>query len=273
LGLRNTDPITKQEAIRSYEEAKKQVEAQSPGAPPAAGPGAGPEAHATAAPRAAVQVPRTQTAGSGPSGPRPGWPAKFKPDEGLYSYDTDGGERLSGVPVRSFPPVTRRAIIHRNTPQEWSDYHEFLEERKIWTNYRFGGPGRMTLSSRQYVQFYTEKQDRTIVFNPPLLNSPVPWHTGQSWKGSFDGKVYGTYTGRSELQKTTVGERQIEIWKDVLHVEMHGEVEGVVDVERWLSPETGLNIFEHYLATAQVEAFQYSAEWKVRIKSLEPEHS
>lgn len=188
LGLRNTDPITKQEAIESYEKAKEEVRSQ-PADAPVAGPGAASEAASTTTPRATLQGPRgqrTQTATPGASGPRPGYPAKYRPDEGLYSYDTDGGEKLSGVTVRRFPPVTRRAIIHRNAHQEWSDYHEFLTERKTWGNYRFSDAvGRMTLSSRQYVEFYTQKQDRTIVFDPPVLTSPVPWQAGQTWKGSY----------------------------------------------------------------------------------------
>ncbi len=273
LGLRNTDPISKQEAIDSYEKAKEEVRSQ-PADAPLAGPGAAPEAAATTTPRANLRASRTQSAAPQSGGLRAGFPAKYRPDEGLYSYDTDGGEKLSGISVRRFPPVTRRAIIHRNAPQEWSDYHEFLSERKTWGNYRFSDDvGRMTLSSRQYVEFYTQKQDRTIVFDPPVLTSPVPWQPGQTWKGSYDGKVYGTYTGRSELRKTTVGGRQIEVWSDILRLEMHGEVEGVVNAERWLSPETGLTVFEHYVAVAKVEAFDYSAEWTVRIRSLEPEHS
>lgn len=224
------------------------------------------------APRATVKVDAAEPAPVITEGRRPGWPLKIRPPEGVYLYDTEGGERLQGVPVRPFPAVTRRYIYHRGAANEWGDHHLFLEERKSWAEYRFGPQGRLALSSRQYVQFGPQKEDRTIVFDPPALTSPVPWRSGQTWEGTYSGKVHGDYRGRSEAKQMRLDGKTYEIWSDFIHLTMHGEVEGEVDVERWISPETGITFYEHYVAGAKVGAFTYSAEWKVRLRSVTPEH-
>lgn len=223
-------------------------------------------------PRAVVNTTRAKPETAVAEGHRPGWPLKIRPAEGVYLYDTEGGEKLQGVSLREFDPVTRRYIYHRAAPNEWGDHHWFFEERKTWGEYRFGTQGRLNLSSRQYVAFGPQKEDRTITFDPPALTSPMPWRAGQTWEGSYRGKVYGDYRGRSEAKEMRLEGRTYEIWADTINLTMHGEVEGAVTAERWIAPETGITFYEHYVANAQVGAFIYSAEWKVRLKSVTPEH-
>lgn len=262
--------VSKRDVIAAYERDKKGGVDESVTIAPetisSAIPATGP------APRATVQNRTAQAEPLVAEGRKPGWPLRLRPPEGIYLYDTEGGEQLQGLRVRPFPPVTRRYIYHRDPANEWGDHHIFLEERKSWSEYRFGSQGRLTLSSRQLVAFGPQKEDRTITFDPPALTSPAPWRPGQTWQGSYSGKVYGDYQGRSEAKQMRLEGKTYEMWADFLKVTMHGEVEGEVDVERWVSPETGITFFEHYVASAKVGAFIYSAEWTVRLRSVTPEY-
>ena len=105
---------------------------------------------------------RDQRAGSRPRNENP-----TTPDEGVYSWDTEGWEEAAGI-RRNFPEESQR-IITASDGDSWKEHHYFSEEREIWTDFVITREGAHVAMQRNRAKFGPVTNDSTVDFAPPML--------------------------------------------------------------------------------------------------------
>lgn len=196
--------------------------------------------------------------------------ASTLPEEGVYSWDTDGYERAGGV-RRSFPEESQRIITH-NGQKGWMQHHYFSEERESWTRFRVIAEGTAISSQRNKVVFGPVTEDSTVTFSPPMLVGPRSLRVGQTWKGSWSGDTYGNYEGRTfEHRHLNIGGERVEAWGVEVLMHMRGEIRGEVQARVWIAPEHGMTVKEAFVQDIEGDFGSYHAEWNMTLKSLEPQ--
>lgn len=192
------------------------------------------------------------------------------PEEGVYSWDTDGYERAGGV-RRSFPEESQR-IITRDGQKGWMQHHYFSEERESWTRFRVTDQGAAISSQRNKVVFGPVTEDSTVTFSPPMLVGPKSLRVGQTWKGSWSGDTFGNYEGRTfEHRHLNIGGERVEAWGVEVLMHMRGEIRGEVLARVWIAPEHGMTVKEEFVQDIEGDFGTYHAEWNMTLKSLEPQ--
>lgn len=284
---RNT-PVTREEAVQQFAEDKREAQratTATAGKTPRPKPGDG----GKGAPARPV-VAKHRSAAPAPSAEKPGVdstsvattsastiPTKV-PEEGTYAYSGGGRERFAfyerGMPKESF-----RTIVHQGH-RRWSEHHLFSDQRESWTYYSLSPEARLTYSQRNKVVFSKIERDVTLTFSRPLRSSIFPWVAGRTWSGEIHGRasgdesgeVYGQYAASTiEHSTLTIEGRAVETWVGHARLELHGAIEGEVDVTRWLMPSTGLTVREEYDADLELASgVTYMAQWHVQLASLQP---
>jgi hypothetical protein len=260
-------PVDRDRATQQFRQEKARVNERTR---PTAGasPIASPSSTATGLPLNDVQV---REPGRAPAGALDR-PVAFRPAEGTYEYDTDGFETITGGYRRTFPKISYRNVVYQGSTS-WQEHHIFMEERHFWNDLSFDGNSRLIHSTRQLAWWGNSgiKIDRTIIFDPPLRGTLLPWREGRRWQGRFEGDTYGTYTAFTRQHgRMPVGPEHVEYWFDELNITLHGDVEGTVLVRRWISPRDGVVLREYYDADAKVGPLTYRAAWTVSLLSLTP---
>lgn len=192
------------------------------------------------------------------------------PEEGVYSWATDGYEEVSGA-RRRFPDESQR-IVTIEGERSWLVHHYFSEEREIWTNFHWGERGAEIERQRNKVTFGPVTNDSTIDFAPPMLVGPRDLKVGYEWGGSWRGDTYGEYSSRV-VEHTTldIGGERVEVWGFAYEIVLHGKQEGRVTAKVWLAPKYSLTVKEYYEQDLRSSGAQYHAEWTMQLKSLDPE--
>jgi hypothetical protein len=193
------------------------------------------------------------------------------PEEGVYSWDTDGYEQVSGA-RREFPKESQR-IITLNGDGFWTVHHYFSEQREIWTHFHWGSQGAEIVEQRNKVTFGPVTNDSTIDFDPAMLVGPRDLKVGFEWDGSWKGDTYGDYASKV-FEHTTldIGGESVEVWGLEYVINLHGKQEGRVSAEVWLSTQEGITVQEHYVQDIKSNGADYHAEWKQKLQSMHPQH-
>lgn len=197
-------------------------------------------------------------------------PRWHPPEEGVYSWATDGYEQVSGA-RREFPKETQR-ILTLNGDGHWTQHHYFSEEREIWTHFHWGARGAEITGQRNKVTFGPVTNDSTIDFSPPMLVGPRNLKVGYEWGGSWEGETHGTYSNKI-FEHTTldIGGEEVEVWGISYNIELHGKQEGRVTAKVWLAPDYSLTVQDYYNQDIESSGTRYHAEWTMKLKSLHPE--
>lgn len=192
------------------------------------------------------------------------------PEEGVYSWATEGYEQVNGA-RRQFPDESQR-IITIEGERSWLVHHYFSEEREIWTHFHWGERGAEVERQRNKVTFGPVTNDSTIDFNPPMLVGPRDLEVGYEWGGSWRDETYGEYSSKV-IEHTTldIGGERVEVWGFAYEIVLHGKQEGRVTAKVWLAPDYGLTVKEYYKQDLRSSGAQYQAEWTMQLKSLHPE--
>jgi hypothetical protein len=192
------------------------------------------------------------------------------PEEGVYSWSTEGWEEAAGI-RREFPRESQR-IITASDGDSYKQHHYFSEEREIWSVFVASEKGMHMASQRNRAKFGPVTNDSTITFSPPMLVGLADPEVGKTWSGSWKGKTSGTYSNRIFDHGTmTVGGESVEVWGYELRLQMRGELEGTVSARIMYSPEHALTVQEHYEQDIQSERGRYRAEWSMTLKSTTPQ--
>jgi hypothetical protein len=191
------------------------------------------------------------------------------PDEGVYSWETEGYEQVGGA-RREFPDETQR-IITLDENETWTQHHYFSEDRQIWTAFQRGPSGAEITRQRNKVTFGPVTNESEIEFSPAMLAAPSTLETGFEWEGNWDGDTYGSYSGEV-LERSTmeIGGQQVEVWEMAFVISLRGDQEGRVEARVWFAPGPVLTVREHYVQDVRSSGASYHAEWMQTLKSLEP---
>lgn len=191
------------------------------------------------------------------------------PQEGVYSWATEGYEQVSGA-RRQFPEETQR-IITLEDDGSWTQHHYFSEERQIWTVFEHGSSGVDITQQRNEVTFGPVTKRSQIDFSPPMLAAPDELRVGYEWAGEWSGDTYGDYSSRV-FEHTTmdIGGETVEVWGVAYVINLRGEQKGQVNAKVWFSPKYRLTVKEHYVQDVESGGSQYHAEWMQTLKSLDP---
>lgn len=192
------------------------------------------------------------------------------PEEGVYSWNTEGWEEAAGI-RREFPRESQR-IITASDGDSYKQHHYFSEEREIWSEFVTSDKGMHMASQRNRAKFGPVTNDSTITFSPAMLVGLAYPEVGKSWSGSWKGKTSGTYAARIFDHGTmTVGGESLEVWGYELRLQMKGELDGTVFARIMYAPEHALTVQENYKQDIQSERGRYRAEWSVTLKSTTPQ--
>lgn len=214
------------------------------------------------------------------SGAAPGFltmPIRSVPEEGVYTYLTDGSEQMNGQGFREFPDRTYRNVVHTGS-RSWTEHHVLLEERQMWSSFSVDGTSQVLNWTRQVVEFGgpIADQDETFDFEPPLRLWWLPWTSGRTWEGEWtssneDGESYGTYeVTTTDHGYLGIGDEKVEVWLEEISFVSHGHIAGTVEVKRWTSPEYGIAVREEFLGDVKKGPLTYETEYSVELTALEP---
>lgn len=192
------------------------------------------------------------------------------PREGVYAWQVEGYEQAPGV-KRDLPARSHRAITHQGAGS-WQEHHIFSEEREQWMNLGWREDGVFARSVRNRVVMGPVEVDRTVVYNPPVFVARLPNELGRSWRGSWQGKTSGTYTGRT-FDHTTVmiGGEAIEVWASEIVMTMRGEVQGKAITRSWYSPKYSMVVKQYQNMDVESGPGNYRSEWTGQVLSVTPE--
>ncbi|MEA2452769.1 MAG: hypothetical protein QOG04_1479 [Actinomycetota bacterium] len=192
------------------------------------------------------------------------------PEEGVYSWATDGYEEVPGA-RREFPKESQR-IITVNGDGRWTTHHYFSQEHEIWTVFNWGNDGAEIAQQRNKITFGPITNDSTIDFAPPMLVGPKHLEVGYEWGGTWEGDTHGDYSSKI-VEHTTmdIGGESVEVWGMSYVINLHGKQEGQVNAQVWLAPDYSLTVQEHYVQDVESSGTKYHAEWTQKLKSLHPE--
>lgn len=189
------------------------------------------------------------------------------PEEGVYSWRTDGYERAGGA-RREMPKESQGIVTHQGSG--WMTHHYFSEEKEYWTGFRVEGTAVFVEKQRNKVTFGPVTNDGTVDFAPPMLVGPAELHVGQTWDGTWEGKTSGRYRGET-FERTTidVGGTPVKAWGIRVEMQLRGEISGEVISEVWYAPKHALTVKEHWVQDVEA-GVSYQAEWTMTLKSLVP---
>ena len=194
-----------------------------------------------------------------------------RPDEGVYSWSVEGYEQAPGV-KRDLPREAHRVLTHSSDEGRWVEHMVFSEQKEMWFDITALDGGVVTNSSRNKVTIGPVTQDKTVVFDPPMLVSNWPFKVGETWSGEWDGKSYGTYQGKT-FEHTFIeieGER-VEVFASEVRMQMKGEIEGTVLTRSWVSPKYNMVVRQYMETDVQSGPGNYYSEWMGTVRSLTPQ--
>ena len=192
------------------------------------------------------------------------------PEEGVYSWATDGWEEAAGI-RREFPEESQR-IITASDGDSWKQHHYFSEEREIWSVFVRTDQGAHVASQRNRAKFGPVTNDSTVHFDPPMLVGPSDLQVGATWNGKWDGKTYGSYSARiSGHGEMNIGGKVVEFYEFDYRMELKGELDGTVIAKVRLAPKYALTVYEHYTQDLQSQRGRYRADWEMTVKSVVPQ--
>jgi hypothetical protein len=184
----------------------------------------------------------------------------------------DGFEQAPGV-RRELPREAHRVLTHHSSdPQRWEEHMIFSEQKEMWFDLSIVDNGVVTNSSRNKVTIGPVTQDKTVVFDPPVLVSNWPFKVGNTWSGRWDGKAYGTYEGKTfEHGYVTIEGERVEVYASEVRMQMKGDIEGTVLTRSWVSPKYNIVVKQYMETDVQSGPGNYYSEWTGQVQSLEPQ--
>ena len=266
--ISDSTPVTAASALERYRAA-------SSATPPAK---ASPRASASRATASATPKPSTsasRTTKSRRPSPSPVLSAKGghslkAPEPGVYSWDTEGWEKVDDFPTREYPSESQRIV--ESSGRSWTNHHIFSSEHEEWFPLAISETGVRCSYFRMKLKVGPVTEDQTIEFATPVRFSVFPQKVGQTWEGSWEGDTSGTYTGKTlEHSTQRIGSEDVETWAVEIKMQMEGEVSGTVDVRLWISPKYRFTTKEIYKLDHRSGGHRYRTESTITLQSVTPQ--
>ena len=250
--------------------AAASADATQPGAPAlgtaeAAAPAGAP---ATVPPSAGQLYPAPQEVASAPQ--------KQMPDEGVYTFDTEGYEETNalGGARHDYPKETAWVVRHAECgwTERWQPLRERYDEALLCHEPTGVGIRRFTT----YHEFF--QRGMTSVYDCPPGNLVRPWDAkpGLRWTWKCEGKD-GAVTSNSIFigrQTLTIGGQALEAEYAKYESQTTGANRGTLHQERWFHPDTGMlmqmKVDVRTNSDSPFGAVDYREQYRITLKSLTP---
>lgn len=193
-----------------------------------------------------------------------------RPSEGVYAWQVDGYEQAPGV-RRDLPSQSHRVINHVGS-NSWVEHHIFSEEKEQWMNLDLHAEGVTASEVRNRVVMGPVEEDNTVVYNPPVFVARLPNEVGRTWKGSWQGRTSGSYTGRTfDHTSVVIQGENVEVWASEIVMTMRGEIKGTATTRSWYSPKYSMVVKQYQIVDIESGPGSYRSEWTGQVLSVRPQ--
>lgn len=192
------------------------------------------------------------------------------PESGVYSWDTEGWEKVDDLPTREYPSESQRIV--ESSGRSWTNHHIFSTEHEEWFPLSISDTGVRCSYFRMKLKIGPVTEDQSIEFTTPVRFSVFPQKVGQTWEGSWEGDTSGTYTGTTfEHSTQRIGSEDVETWAVRIQMQMEGEVSGTVDVRLWIAPKYRFTTKEIYKLDQRSGGHRYRTDAVITLQSVSPQ--
>lgn len=180
-----------------------------------------------------------------PEPTEPATPAFAPPAPGVYSYATSGSERIDLAGASHTYPEETYAIVRRGDGCRWSVEHRVIEEHVDLREMCTTADDVSLLVDERHVTFFGQTDGVRYVCDPPAsfgMRSPEGSRAEGTCVGD-DGDTEVAYVGQVlGTEVIDVGGVDVEAVRVHIDFTMTGTVRGTATADRWLHPETGLDL-------------------------------
>jgi hypothetical protein len=234
----------------------------------------------------AIREPAAQTVTPDPAAPTSPSPSPSHagdgptfgmPEEGVYTYATEGWETVSMAGARhDYPSETYAAVRHLGGCG-WETDHRFVEEHRERKEYCSDGAALLALGFDSYITFFGQAAESHGRCDPPQLSAHLPADPGQQYTSSCSGDGWTsdavvTFVGREAVQ---VGGHSVEALHYTQKTTLQGSNRGESDMDVWYHPETGLPLEVVRRTQSWAQAFggevEYNEDVHFALTSLDPQ--
>lgn len=198
-----------------------------------------------------------------------------RPEEGVYVYATEGGERIAfGGASHEYPDETTITVSH--TDCGYTTRWRALEER--WDEFdSCGGPDRSWMRTiTVYHEFYERGLTHVYACGEQATIAAVGARPGErwTWECRADGGRMETVVEVLEFATREVGGEAVEAVHVRIHNTMTGHTEGEREADVWFARWSGLELHGEYHVDAMVETpmgrTRYTEDLTRTLTSLRP---
>lgn len=199
------------------------------------------------------------------------------PDEGVYTYATEGWETVSMAGARhDYPSETFSAVRHLGGCR-WETDHHFLEEHRERKEYCSDGSALLALGFDSYITFFGQTAESHGRCDPPQVSAHLPADPGQRYTSSCTGdgwtsEAIVTFVGREDV---VVGGQPVDALHYTQETTLRGSNRGESHMDVWYHPATGLPLEVMRTTQSWAQAFggevEYNEDVHFVVTSLQPE--
>ena len=200
------------------------------------------------------------------------------PAEGMYTYRTTGGERISVADASHDYPGRTYATVRHLGGCRWEHRSEVIEEHVDERVLCTADGAHLQLLQARTVEFFGKQDSGRVTCDPPQLLHTVGDASGTATTARCrDGDDVDVRLERTTLGRrtATVGGRTVEVVGVRIDGRMTGRVDGRSTDELWLVAATGLTVsWERSVDTLADAAFgarvRYREQATFELESLDP---
>lgn len=185
------------------------------------------------------------TAPAAPAPSQPTTPRWSFPVEGVYTYDTEGSEKISIAGARHEYPDQTHAAVRRTGGCGWQFDHRVIEEHRDTREHCLGDTGLVMTSTVTEITFFGQSDGLHYLCDPgaPLL-ADLPPGTRQTGTCVTEDRAStmeydGLFVG---LENRVVDGIEVETVHLEVAFELRGDAEGESRLDIWLVTDTGLPV-------------------------------
>lgn len=199
------------------------------------------------------------------------------PDEGVYTYATEGWETVSMAGARhDYPSETFAAVRHLGGCR-WETDHQFLEEHRERKEYCSDGTALLALGFDSYITFFGQTAESHGRCDPPQVSAHLPADPGQRYTSTCAGDGWTsdaivTFVGRATVD---IGGQAVEALHYTQETTLHGSNRGESHMDVWYHPQTGLPLQVIRRTQSFAQAFgsevEYNEDVRLVLTALDPQ--
>jgi hypothetical protein len=197
-------------------------------------------------------------------------PAFAPPAEGVYVYETTGGEWVSLAGAHHDYPARTYATVRRQSGCEWRLEQPIVKEH-VDTRVFCNGPDRLLFASQVTTEtFYGSTVTEEIRCDPPQIVLRAGDAPGSAREGVCRGadSEMRTRVTRLAASTLTVDGTPVAVERVLIEAVLTGRARGSSRVEQWWLPSSGLLVREARAVSTTAHQFGATIDYKERATFL-----